>query len=303
MCAITYYDVMAAPPDSDLMRSFLAVAESGSVTAASHRLGRTQSAVSMQIARLEDSLGQRLFDRRPRGVTLTARGVQLLPYAQRVVKLMEEAATVLRSRPLDGPVRIGIPQDYSETVLPKLLSDFAACYPAVEVTVRCDYSAPQMAAMKAGELDLAVIFEWEANTSKGEVLCVEPSVWVTSVRHEQHLQSPLPIATYFNSGWCQEHLITSLERHGIAYRVAFECDTVGAFFSAVKAGLAVVGLSRSTIPEGCRELTLADGFPPIDTSCVVLHRNPRGSSPAIDELASGIRAAFRPGVGMTSIGL
>lgn len=294
---------MTLPIDSDLMRSFLAVADRGSVTAAADAIGRTQSAVSMQIARLEDCLGQRLFDRLPRGVALTARGAQLIPYARRVVRLMEEAATALRSRPLDGPVRIGIPQDYSERVLPQVLADFAKRYPAVEVTVRCDYSVPQLAAMKAGELDLAVVFEWERNKSKGEVLCVEPSVWVTSEKHDQHLQKPLPIATYFNSDWCQEHLITSLDRHGIAYRVAFECDTVGGFLSAVRSGLAVVGLSRSTIPEGCRELTLADGFPTIDTSAVVLHQNPRGTSPAIEELAAGIRAAFRPGVFATGVSL
>jgi DNA-binding transcriptional LysR family regulator len=86
------------PLDSDLMRSFLAVADSGSVTAAADRLGRTQSAVSMQIRRLEDSIGQPLFDRLPRGVALTARGVQLVPYARRVTSLLEEAATALRQK-------------------------------------------------------------------------------------------------------------------------------------------------------------------------------------------------------------
>ncbi|MDW4549475.1 LysR substrate-binding domain-containing protein [Defluviimonas sp. D31] len=286
---------MAHPPDSDLLRSFLAIAEAGSVTAAAERLGRTQSAVSMQIARLEENLGQQLFDRLPRGMALTARGAQLLPYARRVTGLIEEAATALRSRPLDGPVRIGIPQDYSETVLPGILSAFSRRYPAVEVTVRLDYSVPQLKAMAAGELDLAVVFEWKPAGTKGEILCVEPTVWVTSDRHAQHLQTPLPIAVYFDSDWCQTNMIASLDRHGIPYRVAFECDTVGGFFAAVRSGLAVVALSRSTIPDGCRELTLEEGFPAVDSSSVLLHRSSRGASPAVDALAEAIRAAFRPG--------
>ena len=132
------------PLESDLMRAFLAVAETGSVTSAAGRIGRTQSAVSMQIRRLEDSLGQPLFHRLPRGVSLTARGAQLMPYAQRVVGLLDEAATALREKPLVGPVRIGIPDEYAETVLPRALAVFSERHPAVEVMVRCDFTSPQL---------------------------------------------------------------------------------------------------------------------------------------------------------------
>ena len=130
------------PLDSDLMRAFLAVADTGSVTAAGDRIGRTQSAVSMQIRRLEESLGQPLFLRLPRGVELTPRGLQLLPYARRVTQLLDEAATALREKPLIGPVRIGIPDEYAETILPRALAAFSVRHPGVEVTVRCDFTAP-----------------------------------------------------------------------------------------------------------------------------------------------------------------
>ncbi|HEX9857915.1 MAG TPA: LysR family transcriptional regulator [Paracoccaceae bacterium] len=288
-----YGKPMTYPLDSDLMRAFLAVADSGSVTRAADEIGRTQSAVSMQIRRLEDSLGQSLFHRLPRGVELTPRGAQLIPYARRVVALLDDAATALRVRPLDGPVRIGIPEEYGETVLPQALAAFAERHPAVEVTVRCDYSAPQLAALEAGELDLAVVFEWNRVT-QGEVLCVDPTVWVTSIAHGQHQRRPLPVAAYFRSDWCREFAIQSLDRQGIEHRIAFECDTAGGFRIALRSGLAVAALSRSTIPPGCRELTAEDGFPIVDSSCVVLRRNPRGSSPAIDGLAEMIRLAFRP---------
>lgn len=112
---------MRLPFDRDLLRTFLAVAESGNITRAGEKVGRTQSAVSTQIKRLEDGLEEPLFKRGPRGVELTDRGKQLLPYAQRIVGLVEEAAAALRSAPLDGPVRIGIPEEYSRAILPRVL--------------------------------------------------------------------------------------------------------------------------------------------------------------------------------------
>lgn len=281
------------PLDSDLMRAFLAVADTGSVTAAADRVGRTQSAVSMQIRRLEVSLGQPLFHRLPRGVALTPRGEQLMPYARRVTSLLDEAAVALREMPLIGPVRIGIPDEYSETVLPQALAAFAERHPAVEVWVRSDHSPAQAEALGADELDLAVTFDWNHLTT-AEVLCVDPTVWVTSVVHAQHLRRPLPIAVYSRSEWCKEYAIRSLDQQGLPWRSAFECEVASGMRGAVKTGLAVAALSRSTIPPGCRELTAADGFPIVDSSRVVLRRNPRGTSPAIDGLAEMLRQAFRP---------
>ena len=281
------------PLDSDLMRSFLAVAETGSVTLAASRIGRTQSAVSMQIKRLEDSLGQPLFHREPRGVSLTPRGDQLLPYARRVTRLLDEAATALREKPMDGPVRIGIPDEYAGTVLPRALAIFSERHPQVEVTVRCDFSASQNMALDMDQLDLAVTYD-SSNISGEEVLCVDPTVWVTSLQHDQHLAKPVPIGMYIRSEWNRDFAIRSLDLAGISWRPAFECDTSASLRIAVRAGLAVSPLSRSTIPPGCRELTEADGFPVIDRSRVILRRNPRGSSSAIEGLAQTVREAFRP---------
>ncbi len=281
------------PLDSDLMRSFLAVADTGSVTAAADRVGRTQSAVSMQIRRLEDSLGQPLFHRLPRGVTLTPRGEQLLPYARRVTSLLDEAAVALREKPLVGPVRIGIPDEYVGTVLPRALAAFSERHAAVEVTVRCDFTNPQMAALTADQIDLAVLYD-SSHTSGDEVLCIDPTVWVTSVAHAQHLQAPVPVGVYFRSDWCRDFALRSLDQQSIGWRMAFECDTSASLRIAAQAGLAISPISRSTIPAGCRELTADDGFPIVDRARVVLRRNPNGSSPAIDGLAEMLREAFRP---------
>jgi DNA-binding transcriptional LysR family regulator len=281
------------PLDSDLMRSFLAVADAGSVTAAAGRLFRTQGAVSLQVKRLEDSLGQPLFDRQARGVVLTPRGEQLVPYARRVVALLDEAALALREKPLVGPVRVGIPDEYSATVLPRALAAFDERHEGVEVSVRCDHSAAQMQALEADELDLAVIYDW-SYTEGGEVLCIDPTVWVTSIAHAQHLRRPLPVGVYFRSDWCKDFAEASLNRQGLDWRAAWQCDLAAGFRVAVTNGLAIAPLSRSTIPAGCRELTAEDGFPIVDYARVVLRRNPRGTSPAVEGMADILRAAFAP---------
>lgn len=284
---------MQIPLDSDLMRSFLAVADAGSVTAAAHRLGRTQSAVSLQIKRLEDSLGQPLFDRLARGVGLTPRGEQLLPYARRVVALLNEATVALREKPLVGPVRVGIPDEYSSTVLPRALAAFDEQHEGVQVSVMVGHSAVQLRALERDEIDLAVIYDW-AYVQDGEILGVDPTVWATSIAHGQHLRRPVPVAVYFKSDWSRDYAEYSLERQKIDWRPAWSCDMAGGFRVAVANGLAIAPLSRSTIPAGCRELTGQDGFPIVDSARIVLMRNPRGTSEAVEGMASVLREAFQP---------
>lgn len=284
---------MALPLDSDLLRTFLAVAETGNVTRAAEHVGRTQSAISMQVKRLEEGVGEALFERGPRGVVLTRRGDQLLPYARRIVGLMEEAGVALASRPLEGPVRLGVPEEYASKILPRALAAFAERHPAVEVTVRSETSPRQLAALERGELDLAIVFVPQRQAAE-EVLCVDPTVWATSIAHRLERRDPIPIAVFTHSTWCADLAIASLKQHGIRYRIAYTSDTVAGLISVASAGLAIASLSRSTIPSDCRELRSGDGFPPIDSSQVVLRRNPRRSSPAIDSLVETIRQVFLP---------
>ena len=284
---------MLHPLDSDLMRSFLAVADTGSVTHAAARLFRTQSAVSLQIKRLEETLGQPLFIRQARGVELTPRGEQLLPYARRVVQTLDEAAIALREKPLVGPVRVGIPDEYSGTVLPRALAAFDARHEGVQVSVRVDHSSALLEAMDEDLIDIAVIYDW-AYVQEGEILCVDPTVWVTSLHHEQHLRRPVPVAVYFDSDWSRDYAELSLDRQGIDWRPAWTCDMAGGFRLAAVNGMAIAPLSRSTIPAGCRELTSDDGYSHVDSARVLLRRNPRGSSPALDGMAALLREAFAP---------
>ena len=277
--------------DSDLLRTFVAVAETGNFTRAADQVRRTQSAVSMQIKRLEESVGSALFERGPRGVLLTRKGSELIANARRIVALLDETAASLHTAPLDGPVRIGIPEEYSYAILSRALNAFSRQHPKVEITVRYAHSASQKAAIESGDLDLAVVFEWQDN-SDGEVLMRDPTVWATSTLHSALEETPLPVALYSRAGWCKDFAIKSLEQRGLAYRIACTSDTTGGLKLAVASGLAVAPVSRSNIPADCRELTAADGFGDIDSSNVVLHRAAGARSEAIDGMADAIREAF-----------
>lgn len=278
--------------ESDLLRCFVAVAECENFTRAAEVLGRTQSAVSMQMKRLEELVGDPLFDRGPRGVKLTRKGGELLLNARRVVDLLNETAASLAAPALGGRVRIGIPEEYGASVLSRALSAFAKVHSSVEIMVRHACSSVQKEALDRGDLDLAVIFEWEREP-QGEVLMVDPTVWATSDAHRMHEQSPLPIALYENSGWCMDFAIRSLERGGHRYRVAYRSDTSGGLKLAVSSGLAIAPLSRSNIPIGCRELTTADGFGDIDSSNVVMRLRRGAKEEAVTAMADALRDAFR----------
>ncbi len=277
--------------DSDLLRTFVAIADTGNFTHAAEVVGRTQSAISMQVKRLEDTVGEALFERGSRGVALTRKGEQFLPNARRIVSLLDEAAAAFHSPSLVGAVRIGIPEEYGYTVLPQALGSFARRHPQVEISAHYGSSERNMNALRGGQLDLAVVFEWQ-DMPGGETLKVDPTVWVTSDEHNQHLETPLPIALYNRPGWCSDFAMKSVEERGIDFRVAYRSDTSGGLKIAVASGLAIAPISRSNIPPGCRELGAADGFGDIDTSRVVLYRNPKSNGSAVDGMVDAIREAF-----------
>lgn len=287
---------MSTPLDSDLLRTFLAVADAGNLTRAADSIGRTQSAVSMQLKKLEDVLGDPLFERHSRGVAPTAQGLRLVDNARRIVALLDDTAASMRLPALDGTVRIGISEEYINSTLPKALGAFAAVHPGVEVTVQQGVSMSNVKALAAGEIDIAVVFE-PGGPTRNEVLMVDPTVWVTSDQHEAHQRRPLPIATYtyLAGGWCDELAMKGLKKRGVESRVAYASRTSNGLIAAVVSGLAIAPLSRSAIPAGCRELTEEDGFSVIDFSNVVLRTRPGHRSQTVDAMADAIRSAFAAG--------
>jgi DNA-binding transcriptional LysR family regulator len=282
---------MNTPLESDLLRTFVAVAETSNFTKAAEMVGRTQSAVSMQIKKLEDGIGTPLFERGSRGVALTKQGNVLLTKARRVIMLLDETAASMRQPSLSGVVRIGIPEEYGSSVLPRALRNFDQLHPGVEIIVNFGRSSVLIDALNGGKLDLAVVYE-QGDYTTSEVLRTDPTVWVTSDIHETHLRSPLPVAMYSGVGWARTLSLALLDRLQKDYRIAYVSDTSNGLMAAVQAGLGIAPLARVGIPPNCRELTLADDFGVVDHSNVTLRLNNRKGDQAITGMANAIREAF-----------
>lgn len=283
---------MEARIDSELLRTFVAIADSGSFTRAGHAVHRTQSAVSMQIRKLEDIAGGSLFTRRARGVVLTPSGESLLTKARQIVQLLDQAEDAFSSDPLEGSVRVGVPQEYGATVLPDLLARFAERHPAVQVTVRCESSEGLARAMNEGELDLAVAVI-DSGIADGETLLRDPTTWVASTRHSVHEQNPLPVAMFEQGCWWRDRALKVLDDRGRSYRVAYTSASIAGIQAAVTSGLAVAVLGQSMMPPHARLLTAEEGFSNLPGSSLVLQRGRRASSPAVAGMANSIRDAFR----------
>src|SRR5271157_2010817 len=167
--------------DTDQLRSFLAIVDSGSFTKAADRVHKTQSAVSMHIRRLEETLGCALFVKQGRGVRFTAEGESLIDFARRIVHIEAGAVAALSRKGLRGVVRLGIPDDYAETYLADMLGRFNRRHPLVEVSVACEGSPELAHQVAAGALELALV-TYYPGLHDFELLREQPLVWAASER-------------------------------------------------------------------------------------------------------------------------
>lgn len=284
---------MDARLESDLLHTFVAIVDSGSFTRAAEAVRRTQSAVSMQMKKLEGIVGRPLFLRGGRGLRLTAEGEALLGDARRVLQLLDQAARSLRPEAPEAPLRVGIPEEYGATLLPRVLARFAADHPAVEVTLHCAPSPSLARSLGRGELDAAVVVN-DGEAVPGEILLHDPTLWVTSSHHLAHEQEPLPLALFDRGCWWRDWALRELDRQGRAYRVAYTSASIAGIAAVIASGLAVGVLGRSTMPPGTRALLPEDGFATLPGSNIVLLRRPEAISAALDSMAESLRAAFRP---------
>jgi len=281
--------------DPELLRTFAAIVDTGSFTRAARVVHRTQSAVSMQMRRLEEHTGKRLLERRGRRLALTREGEALLGYARRILRLQEEAAAAMAGPAVTGRVRLGAPDDYVMHFLPAILARFAEVHPRVEIEVRCEEESEALvAALERGELDLALV-TCDPGAERGEILRQEPSVWAASARHLVHEADPLPLALFQPGCWFRDAGLRVLDQAGRRYRVAFTSPSVTGVQAAVSAGLAVAVLGLSTLPPGVRVLRPEEGFPRLPAATIALERAPGLRSPAADTLAGHIAEAFRAG--------
>jgi DNA-binding transcriptional LysR family regulator len=278
---------MTALMDVDQLRTFIAIAETGSFTRAAEVVHKTQSAVSMQMKRLEERLDRPIFARDGRASKLTEDGARLLDYARRIVKLNIEALAAFSDGEFTGRVRLGVPDDYADRYLPEIMARFSRAYPGVELTVICEPSVELVKRIESNELDLAIITNCETNRPS-EAFRRERLLWVTSNRHSTHAEEPLPLALGRPPcGW-RRAALECLEAISRPHRLLFSSANAGAVAAAVLAGLAVSVFPESGLRPGMRVLTPAEGYPELPSCRIGLVRNPHETSALAQALAEHI---------------
>jgi len=276
--------------DNDVLRTFVAIAESGSFTRAAKQVHRTPSAISMQIKRLEDTVGKSLFIRDARHVQLTAEGEVLLSYGRRLLKLNEEAMQQFISPTLKGRVGFGTSDDVGTRILPSLLAQFSRTYPAVQIDVRVDSSKSNLKRVDSGELDMALVVHGnEGQDPRGEVVHSEPLVWVGREGGIAAHQTPLPIALATKGCVWRRMATRALDQESMPYRIAYTCEHSTGQEAAMIADLAIAAFPLGLVRSPLRKI-MDENLPELGDYQIALVRGE--GNPITDALASYVKDAF-----------
>lgn len=286
--------MLPAGLDPELLRSFVLIAEGQSVTRAAERVGRTQSAVSMQMRRLEEVLGEELLHRGPKGLEPTYKGAWLLERARTLLALNEEIITTFRAPPITGQVRLGSPDDYALQWLPGILARFGEAYPGIEVDVLCMSSEELAQRLAHGHLDMALLTE--GNGQGGEEVWRGPLRWVGPQGGGQggalHRRDPLPLATAHPGCTWRRAALEALGREGRRVRVTYNSTTQSGCFAVALAGLALTISTPTRLPPGLVWLGEAEGLPALADMGILLATGEVPLSPGGVALAEAIRQGF-----------
>lgn len=276
--------------DTELLQTLVAIADAGSFGAAAKSVHRTQSAVSMQMKRLEEIIDQPLFEKHGRRSVLTMHGQNLLLYARRILSLQQEAMASFRSPDIQGEVRIGVCDDYVMSFMPTIFAGFAKAFPSVFIKLDSQPSRRLIEATQAGDLDFSLVNILHEDLSC-ERLTSEPLVWVTSSNHPTHEILPLPLAIENNclwGRWAQK----ALDKDKRVYRIGYSTFNIAGIVAIIEAGLAVSVMSRSSVPPQLRILQPCDGFPELPQTQIGLVLSTGQMSPAAQRLADAIRQSM-----------
>jgi DNA-binding transcriptional LysR family regulator len=267
----------------DWLKCLAAVVDTGSLSSAASVVHRSQSAVSMQLKKLEAAVGCQLLLRGPRHNELTPDGQVLLGYARRMLDLHAEAQAAFHGQALTGRVRLGVPDDYAAKYLTPVLKRFAPRHVGVEIELDCEQSTSLIPRVARGDLDLALVSRDHAR--RGTLLFHEPLVWVGSHHFDAWCREPLPIAVYETASLARRSAINSLALQGRRYRVVYHSSSLAGQIAAVESGLAIAALTRCSAPNHLQILGAEHGLGPLAPMEVAVYRS-RAShgSKAVDSL-------------------
>ncbi len=279
--------------DFDLLRTFVAVVEARSFTDAANRVGRTQSTVSSQVRRLEDSLGATLVVRGKRSITPTNEGTKLLDYAKDLLELESRAVASVRRPLISGSVRLGTQDDFATRRLPALLSQFARRYPEVEVGTFCGLGIHLMRQLEKGDLDL-VLTRQPKGPKSGQMLWTEKAVWVGLPETRVKPNGPIPVVAFPEGCFYRRIMSETLATHGRSFAVAYTSSSSASVQAAVRAGLGVSVLARGTVLPDVFMLGEDYGLPKLPDLTIGLHRSSKLRSKAAERLADFITTSLAP---------
>jgi DNA-binding transcriptional LysR family regulator len=276
--------------DLDLIRTFITVAECGSMTIAANRLHMTQGAVSQQVKRLEDVLHCLLFVRKARKLELSRQGEQFLVKARQLLRLNDEIWTDMTGQQLRGNMRVGVPYDLV-TLLAPAMKTFAEAYPHVEISLVCA-AAPELSeAVNSGRVDVSLV-ECVASAAEGEVVRIEPLVWVAGRGSDAWQKRPLPLSMVDERCAFRPVVLDALADEGIAWRTVFESGNIEATAATVRAGLAITTWLVSTVPADLETLApQAAGLPALPPFAICLRLPPTVQQTA-QEFARHVRESI-----------
>lgn len=290
------------PFELDLLQTLVVVADNGGFTRAAERLGLTQSTVSLQIKRLEQSLGCRVFSRergwRAGDLRATPEGEILLNYARQILRLCDEAASRLLEPDVNGIVRLGTPEDFATVHLPEILARFAQAHPRVALEVNCDITFNLLDGFSRGEYDL-VLFKREPQGSVSRLSSSAPSgglglwrevlVWAASPKLVLDHSQPLPLVLAPAPDVYRKRALASLDAAGRAWRIVYSSPSLAGLQAAVGAGLGVTVLPKGMVPHGFIMLGQQEhALPELPDTELVLYRAPGTLPRSVELLATHI---------------
>jgi len=277
--------------DLTALRAFVTVVDAGGVTKASGFLNLTQSAVSMQLKRLEEALDISLFNRETRRLNLTGAGEQMLGYARRMLELNDEVLGRLTAKEYEGELVLGVPHDLVYPAVPDVLHRFNAAYPRMKVQLLSHGTIKLKAAMARGEAD--VILTTEENVDPGgETLLERPLVWIGANDGQMWKQRPLRLA-FERACIFRGTALAALDAAGIAWEMAVESDSIRTVEATVSADLALHAIIEGTEPPYVEVVNHGGALPTLPRIRINMYRSELARSEPMDAMVNLIRQAFR----------
>jgi len=289
---VAYAMTLSLPFDFDVLRTFVAVVDNAGFTRAGERIGRTQSTVSLQIKKLEESIGRPVFHRSGRDLMLTSEGEILLVYARQLLHLADEARSRLLEPEIGGIVRLGTPEDFANFYLSSVLASFARSHPQVTLNVNCNFSFALLEGFSKGEFDLVLVKREPAGPLGGVSVWRDVLVWVSAPQLILDPAKPIPLILVSAPDVFRKRALESLQSLKRDWRITYTSVSSEGLLAAVQAGLGVSIMSKDMVPDGLKVLNEEHGLPVLPDTEIALYRAPGRLSRAAELLAEYIALAL-----------